>query len=444
MPYKSRSGRRPDEAASKSSHSHIIQDEIVQAFLAGCAIPRKASEVDLKRHRVVTFEPVVPNPIKHVIAVDSGVSFVPVQKEFPSATLGYFQFGALAFSIDDLVRLGHVNFIDPDDMAKLKRIQRVELVLPIRNVVIKSEGTLEASVRRAVYEFFRQKVDDGELIETLKWLIFQEYDHGVKVWPLASCPDCHKRDIGLLRAEMSRDYTFRCDSCRGTIYLTDVFRLHEAVDNELGAAGVVGYVTTAFEQLILAHMIRMVLRVKPSLLGQILFIKDGPLAFFGQTANMHKPMRYLAAWLLEHEALYMAGLEKSGPFVESADELSPLLRSGSLLILDNEFIYEYVIPGRVDSARPYGSTTYYSNKVFFKTPDDHMHVVSIPTTTILDRPTEDDLSNLAVILTNIDLLRCDMYDNALIPVALANKLVSLSSHPSSKILETFSREQMAK
>ena len=30
-----------------------------------------------------------------------------------------------------------------------------------------------------------------------------------------------------------------------------------------------------------------------------------------------------------------------------------------------------------------------------------------------------------------------MYDNALIPIALANKLVSLSDFPSSRILETF-------
>lgn len=36
-------------------------------------------------------------------------------------------------------------------------------------------------------------------------------------------------------------------------------------------------------------------------------------------------------------------------------------------------------------------------------------------------------------------LRCDMYDNALIPVALANKLVSLSNHPSQKILQRFAQ-----
>ena len=35
-----------------------------------------------------------------------------------------------------------------------------------------------------------------------------------------------------------------------------------------------------------------------------------------------------------------------------------------------------------------------------------------------------------------------MYDSALLPIKLVNKLVSLSNHPSSLILERFAREQM--
>ena len=34
-------------------------------------------------------------------------------------------------------------------------------------------------------------------------------------------------------------------------------------------------------------------------------------------------------------------------------------------------------------------------------------------------------------------MRCRVYDNSLIPVALANKLVSLANHPSSRILQKF-------
>jgi len=48
--------------------------------------------------------------------------------------------------------------------------------------------------------------------------------------------------------------------------------------------------------------------------------------------------------------------------------------------------------------------------------------------------------NLLEILTNIEKLRCDMYDSVLVPVALANKLVSLANHPSSRILQKFAAE----
>ena len=68
-----------------------------------------------------------------------------------------------------------------------------------------------------------------------------------------------------------------------------------------------------------------------------------------------------------------------------------------------------------------------------------MHVVTLPTKTVLTAPTANDFPNLFSAMSIIEGLRCDMYDNALIPIALANKLVSLADHPSSKILERFAK-----
>ena len=77
--------------------------------------------------------------------------------------------------------------------------------------------------------------------------------------------------------------------------------------------------------MLLVHLIRIILRTKPTLLSQIMLIKDGPLAFFGHTANLHDPMRELLRHLFKKHAIYMVGLEKSGPFVEHADEVSERL-----------------------------------------------------------------------------------------------------------------------
>lgn len=437
MSYTSKRGRRPDENASKSSHSHVVNDEAVQAFLDVCNLPKKAAAVTLSADQLLPVEPVAHNPIRHVIAIDGGFTEVAVQTEFPSATICFFQFGALIFSVDDLDGLDNQAFIDPDDMAKLKRIQRLKLTLPVRNVTLKSQATLTHSVRHAVYDFFLQKMDDDRFIDTLEWFIFQEYGSRLSEWILASCPVCGENGIPLSHAAMTAQRTFTCSQCSGEILLTDVFRLHEAIDDDLGAGGILGYVTTTLEQMIMVHLIRTILRTKPALLSQILFIKDGPLAFFGQTANLHKPMRELVRFLFAHHNLYLAGLEKSGAFVEHADEIAGKLADSHVLLLNNDYIYRYIIPGKADPANPYGRTTYYGNKLIFKTAHGGVYVASLPTTAINADPKEADFRNLNIILTNIEKLKCDMYDSALLPVALANKLVSLANHPSSKILQKF-------
>src|SRR5712671_6370651 len=101
MGYSRRLGRRPMEQASKSSHGHVINDPEVKRFLGKCALPKSASEVKLAEHTVLQFEAVSPNPTRHVVAVDSGYTEIPVQPNFPSSTLAFFQFGALSFSIAD-------------------------------------------------------------------------------------------------------------------------------------------------------------------------------------------------------------------------------------------------------------------------------------------------------------------------------------------------------
>jgi hypothetical protein len=437
MGYNQRTGRRPMEQASKSAHSFVINDPEVSRFLASCALPKTASEVNLDKHTVVPLAPVSPNPIRHVVAVDSGYTEVSVKKDFPSSKICFFQFGVLYFSVADLDDLGRQPFIDPEDMAKLKRIERFKLALPIQNIAINGQPTLTRSVRATLHEFFCRQNDGTNLMETLRWLLFEEFHHPVEEYSLASCPECEAGGVKISRKALAADCRFACEKCGKHLYLTDCFRLHEAMTDEIGASGILGYLTTLIEQFVMAHFIRLILAQQPALLKQILFIKDGPLAFFGQTANMHKKMRALAQYLFAEHNLYMAGLEKSGAFVEHAAEVSTIMGNGSALILDNEYIYGYIIPGDASHAEAYGSTTYYSAKLIFKSRDERVYVASLPTAAALRAPLESDINNLQVVLTNIEKLRCDMYDDALIPIALVNKLVSLANRPSSKVLQQF-------
>jgi predicted RNA-binding Zn-ribbon protein involved in translation (DUF1610 family) len=446
MSYTSKNGRRPNEYASKTSHGYIIRDPEVSEFLDKCNLPKMADDVDVPTNLQFSLDALENNPIKHIVAVDGGRSEVFVRKDFPSSTLTFFQFGALFFKTEDLEAISKKAFIDPADMAKLNTIERYKLALPTKNILLKDAASFKESFRKSLFDFFMKGSSGETFAETLRWLIFQEFDAPLDEYKLSTCPSCGAGDIALGSKTKKSDFIFQCPHCKEEIYITDVFRLHEAIDDELGAGGVLGYVTVLIEQIIVVYLIKAILETKPSILGETLFIKDGPLAFFGQTANMQKPLRHLTNFLSEKHNLFLAGLEKSGPFVEHADEIGKKLKPGTILLLDNAYIYKYILPGKVDNTAPYARSSYYSGKMIFKSMDEKIYVVTIPTKSadVVLAPKKSDFHNLDVILNNIQKLRCDMYDNSLFPVALANKLVSLANHPSSAILEKFAKTTIGK
>ncbi|MYF24473.1 MAG: NurA domain-containing protein [Nitrospira sp. SB0678_bin_10] len=437
---------KPNEWAAKVNHTHIINDPFIKDFISNCALPKESSDIE---ERDIQFSGIpdsnINNPIKHILAVDGGYTIVAVKKNFPTAQFAFFQFGAVLFNVEDLEALSEKPFIFPEDMQKLHNLQRFKLAIPIKNIVANSQASLKDSIRKTLYDFFMETRDSSTFMETLKWFIFEEYSNTpLDSYSLASNPNLEvgTGKLVLNRTSMNKDYTF--ESSAGKVYLTDVFRLHEVVDEEHGAGGMLGYLARLIEQLILVHFIRFIFKHQTRLLKEFLFIVDGPLSFSGQTANMNAPMRALCNHLKQNNNLFLVGLEKSGPFVEHAQEISltsagsPVLQSGKYILLSNNYIYKYVVPG--DSSRMhYGSTSYYSGKVIFHSEDGQILVLTVP---IPDKdsilsPRKEDYANLDEVLLNIQKLKCDMYDDAIVPVALANKLVSLANHPSKVLLEKF-------
>src|SRR5207244_5457291 len=106
--------------------------------------------------------------------------------------------------------------------------------------------------------------------------------------PKCPNPDCWEEQI---RFRSGDSVEQPCPRCRQPVYLSDGLRLYERIDEELGAGAILGYLLTAIEQIVLVHLIRSIWNLKPSLFREVLFIKDGPLAFFGVTAPMYRPMR---------------------------------------------------------------------------------------------------------------------------------------------------------
>lgn len=451
MGYPSRNNRRPFEAASKASHHHIINDSEVQTLMSRIYKPPHAEDIPLEEV-TVDFEPLEGDQIEAVIAVDGGYTEAILDKDFPSRTMHFLQFGALLFKQADLAQLDATAFIAPEDMAKLKNINRLKLALPTKNIRFQDEPTLKGSVLKAIYEFFIKNTlgEDKSLIDSLAWFLFRRYKQGrrceeEKQWNLATNPLSPDGNSTILSEQkMDRNYTFPCPETGGRIYLTDIFRLHEIIDEDFGAAGILGYLVNVIEHLIIIHIIRHLHNQQPEILKKVFFIKDGSTGFFGQTARLYEPMRDLVNWLLDKHNILLTGLEKSGAFVDHAQEIQKTLDPGKVLILTDDYIYRYILPGPGDPQHPYAYTSNYGHKVIFKTRYGQMYVVSVPARKLKKQPTTGDLPNLQVILSNVEALHCDMYDSALFPVALVNKLVSLSAHPSQRILQKFASQSLGR
>ncbi len=439
-------GRKPIERASKIAHSEIINNPDVQAYVEGCILP-SAPDVESLDSMLEALGEVDTSAVSVVIAVDGGYTETYVRDDYPSASIAFFTFGPLLFELADLRALDEKRFIAPEDLARLKRIERYTLVLPTKGIRRRGQPSLASTIRSTIYDFFaKARGNDEKLIASLEWFLFRRWKRGpsdMHTQTIEHCPSgC---GYGVTTFSYGDPTQKPCPNCDAPVYLTDVFRLHERIDEELGAGGIVAYVMTMLEQLVLVYLFyNIVEHLKPSLMRSILFLKDGPLAFFGLVAPLCRPMRDLIEHFLEEAdgtngpTIRIAGLEKSGSFVEHAAEIADRLTAGSYLVVGDKYIRKHVVPGAADVA--YGWNTYYGQKVLFKASSGEMHVVTVPAREYMAEPQSGDMPHLEVILTLIGELRCSMYDNSLIPIALANKLVSLSDFPSQRILTTFARD----
>lgn len=440
------------ERGSRISHSYIINDEEVKQYLNNCEIPVEAEDVEL--NDALKYDIVYPeeNTIEFIVAVDGESTTIPVKKTFPSSLITFFQFGSLLIKSADLDEMEKKPFVSPSDINKLKKIEREKFVLPTKNIALKKNIDFRTTVREAIHEFFKKEHSGkSSILATLYWFIFEQYNptSTKSNYKLSQCPHCGTNNIVLEKDKIDfKNYSWTCthDNCNKEIFITDVFRLFEKVDNDAGATGIVTYLESVTESFFTIHTIKSLMEIQHGLVDRFLFVKDGPLSFGGETANMHKPMQALLTYLNRNNKINLVGVETSGAFVDHARQIKDKLNSGQVFLLNNEHIYTYIQVGN-HKEQQYGSTSYYSGKFIYKSFDERIYVLTLPVenhNTYYNQPELTDLKNIEEILMNIDKLRCDIYENALIPVAVANKLISLTNHPSSNILERFAKKSMGR
>ncbi|CCB80200.1 conserved protein [Helicobacter bizzozeronii CIII-1] len=447
------------ERASKINHQHIVENEKVKAYLARCGVIDTPLDIDFDSVATAlsTIQNRVDSQIERLIVVDGGYKEVCIDGRFPSKRLCFYNVGILTFSLQDLKSLANQQIINPDDLGRLEKdFQRFSFVLSIQGYCHDQKDFI-TTTRERLYEIFRDNGlnEDGDsLLNTIKWLVFQEYRGGGGFIEIA-CAGCGDRHIFKKQSASYKDLQndFLTCACGAKIYITDCFELHTLVDEILGAGAIESYVMSVFEVVLMLSMFRFLIEVKQwEWLPKILFIKDGPLALFSRLDDfafkvVRVFLQYLYNQSLKDDASYVnwIGLDKSGLFVDHLQNLEHKIPAESLVLPDSAYIKKYITG---DTGSVFGHNTYFGIKMLVKSDRAFVLDIAIPFGLdikyrhYLENPNIEDFLTLKDILEILKDLRCDMYQQSFVPVVMLNQLVSISDKPGQRILKSFSLEAL--
>ena len=440
MPYNAGT-RLPAESASKLGHLSVVQSPWVKALVDDFeqVAPRDSDPTKTLWHPI---DLEVASPLRSVWAVDG--SFVAVRSEQkPPKEVAFVK---TALLLVDRAKLDAIDKEHPHPLL-LQDILRDSAVyhstvFPLKNVRT-SLGSNYDAVRHIVRDSF--KVDEsGAFYETLKWLAYRKWTDASSASPAFECPHCHQVISTGLPFDLDE---MACPGCKGEVFLSDLLGFHLDMDEESAPDSVASSYMLVMEHLMLFTAVRLLWgHTDKSLVGETLFIKDGPLTLRSQYSKLVPNIReFLQHAKSSGRPIHIIGQEKTGAFVDHLQSIahfaSPHSRGepGSFAVLDHDYVRREVYRSP-DLANPYGKRTNWGEKLFVKLDPGMSMVLNVPTGSYIDagdRPIETDLIGLPRILATLPSLASHKFEGALFPVELANGIASMSSYPSAAILRRF-------
>jgi hypothetical protein len=436
MPYQ-------EERASRLGHLPIAQSPVVTEAIARWETPT----VEISNPTAITDRtcaltdldsPRRP-PTALVMAFDGSNQEVEAKSRYPSVRVGFMQVGAVLLNVEKFIHSRVEGLIDARRLQRAQTTKIVNAVLPSSQVT-RPGLSGEDTWRVELYETFcHQVVDDfGQdfsLVDALLHLHGKPGEPAERV-PLGRCPSC--KDTSQYVTKQPRS----CTACRKPLYATDLLRTHEEYSEEGSNNEILTRAMNVAERLLTITYMDGFLRADPAALSHLMFITDGPLAFYGPTAPLKTEM--LTYWGHLCEAMtsrglappLLVGIEKSGAFVDHANAVAEHLPIESVMRLDNAYIAEH-IRRKPSSESVYGKDEFYGRRFFYKSSTEQMLVVTVPRLPAgrpyeADRPDGVNASEepasypmLRQTLEVLDRLQTRLYPNAVIPVALAHSASAL-------------------
>ncbi|WP_394909172.1 DNA double-strand break repair nuclease NurA [uncultured Helicobacter sp.] len=466
------------EKASKINYLHLIQNDTIRKYLSRCDRKKFPLQEDIHKCNIPINN--IKNkhkvPLEYIIAVDGGYQEVCIDENFPSSKLCYYNIGIVNTKIKELESLEKDKIINPNLINKIEENSQIfGFVIPMQNICLQEQDFTD-TVRKTIFEIFannalsleklfknhkdkplesRQSTEKDSFINTIKWLVFKEYENSDSFIEFA-CPQCKAMQRF---TKQTQNYTDEkndfivCNKCGEAIYITDCFDLHTLVDEINGATLIQSYIMSVFEIVLMLSMFRFFFENNALYwLERILFIKDGPLALFSRLDDfVFKIVRPFLQFLYEKSLqdgksyTNIVGLDKSGMFVEHFLHIESKISENSLILPNLDYMRKYITG---NNASVFGENTYFGIKIFVKKDDNLSFLLdlavpfsrNIQYKDYIKNPSIEDFLALKAILEVLCKLKCDLYAKSFIPIAMINKLVSLSNVPSKKILTLFSQD----
>jgi len=476
MPYRG-------EPSSSVTHLNILKDPQVVAFLKNCSyVPNVETRQEEIRRRLTDVTSLV-RPIADgiILAADGSPYEAVIEERFPSVRVGFLKFANVIIDITDYQRIRNTNnqFVDPIEMARIQRqSQSLSIAVPGAGIS-DAEGTSSAALlRRTIFEASRSEPFSAagerlydtlvDLMRRVRSVVERDGKEGILFAKDKKSPATGEPLREHLFVPLDPGFAAAPDASGQVVFVTDALRIHEAFNDEGSNLECLGRLMTAFEHLLLVHIIRCSHKIDPSISGNLHAIIDGPLAIFGEPARFHRGIMHLLDEVRRDCRRHgmpgplVIGVSKTGKVVEHATLIDHVLqredygqtrRVGTwLLPIEDDYRYQLIQPAASSRLSNHGDDTYYGQSFIVRTSEGKVFDMCLA----YPFPNKDTIDGVAFqqrkaviahygddiarAVSLIELMQTDLFDNALIAVHLAHKYSSIAHSPAGRSLDHFVRQ----
>jgi hypothetical protein len=439
MPY-AQGSKLPGEKASKLGHLEVLKSPLVQQLVH--SFEEEPVLIENSEKNWIPY-PTLGTPLDLVFSVDGSIQVLEDTLP-PRKALAFVKTALLRI---DQVALAKIDHETPHPFAIRDLMIESALyhatVFPLRHVQI-HEISIYDTIRQIIFESIKDSSLDGQPMETLKWLVYEKWGTSRRSLPGFKCPHCENEQATLpYDAEIGN-----CTSCGNKLYITDMLGFHLDMVEDSASDSVATSYMNIHETLLLFTGIRYFWETNREILKRCLFIKDGPLQIRAQYSKLVNPIRrFLIHAFNQGISVCILGQEKTGYFIDHLALIGKTAPTNQYFIPDHRYICEEIQHRPADGA-PYGKDTNYGGKVFVKVGNRCQFVFSVPIVvgmdTFIRNPQVGNFIGFDRILATIPKLLSSKYENAIMPIELANSIASLSTYPSAQVLKIFADESIIK